>query len=610
MGVFNSGKGKKRKLMDEMTEQNVIWDLTDLYPSDLIKFNADLNGIVDRCMTLQSNWKGKLETINEAQWSQLMREFESVVEVLTRLGSYVQLSWTVNSTDYEIGRRMQNVREISAMASQYLMFMSLEVGGLSEPAMNTLKTTDLYRAKSQWFDSVREAHKFSLNEQAEYVMATKQLTARSAWVRMSDQTSAAQLFEFRGETLTSSELIKQQQNSDREIRKEAAKVFTRGLVLGVQQQAFVFNTVLADHAANDRLRGYTNWVASRNQSNHVSDEAVQALVDAVVGRYDVVTRFYELKKRLLGYDTLYTYDRSAPISGDKEQFTWEESKQLVLDSYNGFDTRMGTIVSRFFDDNWIHAPVAKGKNSGAYSAGTSSDVHPYIFLNFAGSARDVRTLAHELGHGVHQFLSRQHGPLLSHTPLTVAETASVFGEMITFNNIFTATTSVKGQLALVMQKLDDMLATVYRQISFNRFEDAIHTHRRTKGELSIEHFNEHWMKSQRDLYGTSVELSDDYSTWWSYISHFIHTPGYVYAYAFGELLVLALYDVYKQDPDGFKEKYITLLSSGGSKKPEDLLAPFGLDILDPNFWHIGISVIERYLDKAEELADLLVAETA
>lgn len=595
--------------MEDMTEKDVIWDLTDLYPADMVQFDSDLGGIVARCQVFQNAWKGKIATLTAEQWATAFGEYEAIVEVLTRLGSFVQLSWTVNSRDYEIGRRLQAVRETSSIASDYMMFFTIEVGGISEQGLNVLRSTELYAAKKQWFNKVIEGHKYTLSEEAENVMSAKYLTARAAWVRMSDQASAAKTFEFRGESLTSSELMKLQQNSDRSIRKESAEVFTAGLNESLEQQAFIFNTVLADQASTDRLRGYETWVSSRNASNQTSDVAVQALVDAVVSRYDVVWRFYELKKHLLGYDTMKTYDRSAPIAGDKEQFTWQEAKDMVLESYQGFHPEMGSIVSRFFDENWIHAPVAKGKNSGAYSSSSSNKVHPYIFLNFAGSSRDVRTLAHELGHGVHQFLSRKQGPLLNHTPLTVAETASVFGEMITFDNIFSSTTTTKGQLALVMQKLDDMLATVYRQISFNRFEDAIHTHRRTKGELSIEHFQEHWMKCQRDLYGNSVEISDDYGSWWSYISHFLHAPGYVYAYAFGELLVLALYDVYKKDPEPFKEKYLTLLAAGGSAQPEDLLAPFGLDILDPNFWHIGISVIERYLSKAEELAEQLTAET-
>ncbi len=336
-------------------------------------------------------------------------------------------------------------------------------------------------------------------------------------------------------------------------------------------------------------------------ANEATDASVDALIAAVVERYPLVRRFYALKKRILGLDTFYDYDRYAPVAQESDFWTWEQAKDIVLTAYNRFDTRIGNIAAMFFEKNWIHAPVRKGKNGGAYSAGTTASVHPYVFMNYTGTNRDVQTLAHELGHGVHQYLSRSQGNLLMDTPLTVAETASVFGEIITFNSLFTEAQSQQQKLSMLVNKLDDIISTVFRQIALNRFENAMHETRRSEGELSVDRLCELWLQTQSEQFGDAVVLTEGYKYWWSYISHFMHAPGYVYAYAYGELLVLALHEIYKQDPASFPEKYIAMLSSGGAKSPTDLLAPFGINVEDPNFWNVGLDVIERVLTDAEEL---------
>jgi len=335
---------------------------------------------------------------------------------------------------------------------------------------------------------------------------------------------------------------------------------------------------------------------------------VDALVSSVVSRYGLVQRFYRLKKRLLGYETFHDYDRNAPVGSDEAFWTWEAARDIVVAAYTEFHPRMGEIAAMFFEKNWIHAPVRKGKNGGAYSAGTIPSAHPYVFLNYTGTNRDVQVLAHELGHGIHQFLSRQQGALLMDTPLTVAETASVFGEIITFNKLFAAAQTDEQRLSMLVGKLDDILSTVHRQISFNRFEDSMHNARRTEGELSVERLSELWMKSQEDEFGDTVKFSEGFKYWWSYISHFMHVPGYVYAYAFGELLVLSLYEIYKQDKENFPEKYLEMLSAGGSKSPAELLKPFGLNIEDPAFWNVGLDVLERAIVEAERLASVVAPE--
>lgn len=583
--------------------EEILWDLSDLYSSSNDEnFTSDLQSIEERCIDFNKRWKGALADASAAGVATAVSEFEQLVEVLQRLSSYARLVWSTNTEDQQNGKLLQTVNERAVAANQHLLFFTLELTNLSEEKIAELLSSPELQSRKFWIEQVLEDKPYRLSEEVEMVLAEKSLTSRTAWVRLSDELANAQVYELGGKEFTQSEILKLLYEPNRETRKAAGESLSNGLEKGVKTSAFIYNTVVADHASNDKLRGYKTWISSRNNSNDASDESVEALVKAVSDRFDLVNRFYTLKKNLLGYSDFYDYDRYAPIGTDRTMWTWEQAREIVVSAYTDFHPRMGEIAAMFFDNNWIHAPVLKGKSGGAYSAGTVASAHPFVFMNYTGTSRDVQTLAHELGHGIHQYLSRQQGSLLMHTPLTVAETASVFGEIITFNSLFKAATSDRQRLELLVAKIDDITSTVFRQIALNRFEDALHVTRRTEGELSVDRICQLWLDTQTKQYGDSVAFTPGYKNWWSYISHFMHTPGYVYAYAYGELLVLALHEIYKTSTDTFPDKYLELLSAGGSKKPTDLLAPFGINVEDPAFWNVGLNVIERLITEAEALA--------
>jgi oligoendopeptidase F len=364
----------------------------------------------------------------------------------------------------------------------------------------------------------------------------------------------------------------------------------------------VFNTLLADKATDDRLRSYRHWLAARNLDNEASDESVAALVSAVQGRYELARRWYRLKARLLGIERLADYDRMAPLSTDEEHVEWPRARELVLDSYSAFSPVLGRLAQRFFDERWIDAPPGRGKHAGAFCSYAVPSVHPYILLNYAGRRRDVLVLAHELGHGVHAALAARQGIFQQGTPLTLAETASVFGEALTFGRLLEASPTPAARLALLAEDIEGAIATVFRQVAMNRFENLVHTARREDGELSVDRFGELWHETQSELLGDAVELTDDYRCWWSYIPHFINTPGYVYAYAYGQLLALSVYERYAIEGPGFEQRYLDLLGAGGSRSPEELGAIVGIDLADPGFWDRGLALVEQRLEAAEAAA--------
>ena len=391
--------------------------------------------------------------------------------------------------------------------------------------------------------------------------------------------------------------------SDREERRQAAASFTEGLRPRLRELTYIFNMVLADQFSDDTLRNYPHWLASRNLDNEIEDGAVRALVRAVTSRYPLVARFYGLKRRLLGLKELSDYDRYAPVENTDALYSWKQAQDLVLEAYGAFDPRMAEIASHFFQKSWIDAAPVPGKAGGAFSHSTVPTVHPYVLMNYTGNIRDVQTLAHELGHGVHQYLSRDQRIYHFSPPLTVSETASVFGEMLVFEHLMKMQQDPQTRLSILMSKLDDTLATVFRQIAMHRFEDRIHQARRREGELTSERLSEIWTESQREMFQGSVRLAPHYEIWWSYIPHFIHTPGYVYAYAFGELLVLALYEIYRREGSEFTSRYLHLLEAGGSNWPHRLMAGFGVDLNDPRFWDQGLDAIQKLIQAAEEYAE-------
>lgn len=582
--------------------EHVHWDLSDLYQSpEDPALAVDRKNILLEADAFAEKYRGRIGNLTKTEFLASIREYEKIIQKLRKIGSYSHLLWSVNTEDAALGKLVQEANELGSEVSQRLVFYDVE----------WLKVDD--KTATEWIESeeLRPYHHYlrvsrlykdhTLEEGQEQVMSAKHVTGRSAWNRYFDETMGAARFELDGERLTQQQVLSKLQGSDRELRKRAHSAMTKTLGEKKRTHTFIFNTLLADKATNDKLRGYPSWISSRNLSNQIDEDSVNALVKSVTGSYELVQRYYKLKQELLGYDKLYDYDRYAPILSSEKMISWSEAREMVLDAYSNFHPEMGGIAQKFFDENWIDAAIKPGKRGGAYSASTVTSVHPYVFMNFDGRLRDVQTLAHELGHGVHQYLSRKQGELQSSTPLTTAETASVFGEMLVFEKLMENLDDPKEKLSLLTSKIDDTIATVFRQISMNRFEDAIHTARREEGELTTEQFAAKWIATQTDLYGGSVELTDEYGLWWSYIPHFLHTPGYVYAYAFGELLVLALYQSYKNGTSDFPDRYLKMLGAGGSDWPHNLVGNLDMDINDPGFWQYGLQIFEQMIEQAEAL---------
>lgn len=583
--------------------EEINWDLSDLYSSSTDpQLASDKESLLKEADAFAATYKGKIAELSIFEFKEMLQHYEALQDKGGKIGSFAYLQWSTNTGNSEFGKLVQESNELGSELSQKLVFLDVE--WLKVPEAEAQKMIDAPELSfyAHYLESSRRYKEHVLKEEQEQILSAKSVTGRSAWVRFFDETLGQAKFELDGQKYSEQEVLSKLHDSDRELRIRAHESLSKKFNELSHPLTYVFNTLLADKSTNDKLRKYPSWITSRNLSNETDDETVEALVNAVTSKYELVQRYYKLKASLLGLDEMKDYDRYAPIVKNESTITWKEAEEMVMDSYTNFHSEMGTITSYFFDKNWIDAAIKPGKRGGAYSASTVPSVHPYVFMNFDGKIRDVQTLAHELGHGVHQYLSRQQGPLQAGTPLTTAETASVFGEMLVFQKLLKELDDPKEKLALIVGKIDDTIATVFRQISMNRFEDAMHTARREEGELTTERFSELWMTQQKALYGDSISLTDEYGIWWSYIPHFLHTPGYVYAYAFGELLVLALYEEYTQRPEGFSDRYMELLCAGGSEWPHDLVAKMGLDIRDPEFWNKGLSSFEKMIIEAEELS--------
>lgn len=583
--------------------EDILWDLSDLYDGindDQLK--ADQKKVHTKADAFAEKYRGTMDDIDAEGLSGALGEYEDILELIGKIGSYSHLLWSTDTNKPEYGKLMQQSNELSSAIHQKLVFFDVEWLQIEEEKAKEFIEHASLKHYKHYLEASRRYKEHTLSEKEEQILAAKSVTGRSAWNRFFDESLGAAGFELDGEDLTEQEALSKLHNPDRDLRKRAQASLTDTFKDMSRTLTFIFNTILADKHTNDKLRNYPGWISSRNLSNEIEDETVEILVNSVTDRYDLVHRFYRLKKSLLGYETLYDYDRYAPLLKNRKQVQWNEARETVLESYGDFHPEMGHIAGKFFEENWIDAAIRPGKRGGAYSAGTVPSVHPYVFMNYDGQIRDVQTLAHELGHGVHQYLSRRQGVLQAGTPLTTAETASVFGEMLVFQNLMQQLDDPKEQLALLIGKIDDTIATVFRQVSMNRFENAIHSKRREEGELATDEFSSLWRQEQEAIYGDSVELTDNYDIWWSYIPHFLHTPGYVYAYAFGELLVLALYEEYTRQSNGFAEKYLEMLKTGGAEWPENIVAKVGLDITQPDFWNKGLIAIEKMITQAEELA--------
>ncbi len=581
------------------------WDLEPLLDGQgEERVDAQLDEAQQRADAFAQRYAAKVAELDGPGLVAAMEEIAALHELVGKAGSYASLRFSTDTADPARGALLQKVQERGTAIETKLLFFGLEWAALDDAKAEELLAADGLDFARHHLRMERRYRPHLLSEPEEKLLTEKSVTGSSAWGRLfSEHVSAIEVErpgtrELEALDVALSRLL----SADREIRRTTAESVTTALAPGLRTRAFIFNTLIHDKAVDDRLRNYPTWLTSRNLANEVSDESVQALVAAVKDRYDIPQRWYRLKARMLGVDKLADYDRSAAVTSSDERFGWEESRDLVLDSFGSFSPEMERLARRFFDEQWIDAPVRPGKRGGAFAASTVPSVHPYVMLNFTFQRRDVLTLAHELGHGLHFALAAKQGVFQQGTPLTVAETASVFGETIVFNRLLEQTTEPASRLSLLSEAIEGAIATVFRQTAMNQFEDAVHTARRTEGELSVERFNEAWASTQEELFGDSVEVTDGYRTWWSYIPHFIGTPGYVYAYAYGQLLALSVYKRYLDEGPSFVPRYLEMLGAGGSMLPEDLGKIVGIDLADPGFWSAGLDLVEGQLQAAEAAA--------
>jgi oligoendopeptidase F len=590
---------------------DVAWDLETLLEG------LDVDGLLDRADALATEIEGRRGTIAALDVEEMVAVMTTVAafeDTMGRVGSYASLRFAEDTIDQSRGALMAKVQERATTIATRLVFFELEWAAAPDDHVDRLLGDDRLRFCAQHLRNLRRYRPHLLTEPEERVLTETSVSGASAWVRLFSELSSAIEVELPSELAgasgaegdTVSVALEQGlsllQHPDRGVRQTAATAVTAGLAPGLRTRAYVFNTLLLDKSVDDRLRSYPTWISSRNLSNEASDESVQALVDAVVARYDIPQRWYSLKAEILGVDRIADYDRMASVADDETTIGWSAAKELVLDAYGSFSPELESDAERFFDEHWIDAPVRPGKRPGAFCAYTVPDHHPYVFLNWTGRTRDVSTLAHELGHGLHAFLARQQGVFHQSTPLTLAETASVFGETVTNNALLATLDDPAARFALLAAILEDSIATVFRQVAMNRFEAAVHAHRRDEGELSVETFGDLWESSQRDMLGDAVEITEGYKTWWSYIPHFIGTPGYVYAYAYGQLLALSVYARYEAGGAAFVPDYLRMLSAGGSLPPADLGRLVGCDLDDPGFWSAGLAIVDQQLERAVDAA--------
>lgn len=616
--------------------EDVTWNIESLLEGSTVEvFLERAEALVEEL----ESYRERVATLDSEGMLGLMNKQADLHEVVGRLGSYAGLRFSEDTSDPERGALMAKVQERTAPLASRLVFLDLEWAALEDSHVEDLLGDERLAFCAHHLRNVRRYRPHLLSEPEERVLAETSVAGGSAWVRLfseltsaitvplrtdiaveaglagvagvadpdlSDASGNTGMTFDRGDQATTTVGLEQGlallQHPKREVRSAAAEAVTAGLAPGLRTRAFIFNTLLLDKSVDDRLRAYPNWLSSRNLSNEVQDDSVSALIEAVVSRYELPQRWYALKAKVLGLDRLADFDRMASVASDEKLVEWNDATRIVLDAYGSFSPAMAEIASRFVDESWIDAPTRPGKQPGAFCAYTVPTHHPYVLLNWTGRTRDVATLAHELGHGLHAWLAREQGIFHQSTPLTLAETASVFGETITSNALLAELEDPGDRFSLLASTLEDSIATVFRQVAMNRFEDAVHTERRDQGELSVDRFGELWAQSQGEMLGDSVEITDGYRTWWSYIPHFMGTPGYVYAYAYGQLLALSVYAKYEEHGADFVPDYLRLLSAGGSMAPSDLGRIVGCDLEDPSFWDAGLDIVATQLDKAVDAA--------
>ena len=582
------------------------WQLDHLYPGmEGVEFKNDVEIMGRESHDFATRYKGKLTELAQGDHGaqalhEAVKTYEAIEDRMGRIISYAGLIYSTDTTNPVNGKFYGDTQEVVTAASSELLFFTLELNLIDDALISRLMNEAPLSHFKPWLEDLKRDKPFQLEDRIEQLFHEKSMTGRSAWNRLFDETMASLRFDVDGETLTLEPTLTQLQDADGEKRKSAAMALAKTLGENARLFTLITNTLAKDKEISDRWRGFTDVADSRHLANRVEREVVDAMVEAVEAAHPRLShRYYALKAKWFGKEKLEFWDRNAPLPKvEQRTIPWAQARDTVLDAYAGFAPEMAKIAKRFFDEGWIDAPTRPGKAPGAFAHPTVPSAHPYVLVNYLGKPRDVMTLAHELGHGVHQVLAGPNGALMAPTPLTLAETASVFGEMLTFRQILATTTNPEQRKALLASKVEDMLNTVIRQIAFYSFERKVHTERR-KGELTSDKINEIWMSVQTSSLGPSINLSAGYETFWAYIPHFIHSPFYVYAYSFGDCLVNSLYGVYQSADPKFVENYFALLAAGGTKHHSELLAPFGLDARDPAFWQIGLNLIEGMIAELE-----------
>ena len=591
---------------DPLTDPELLdtaWDLDPLVDGEG-RAGAErmLEESRERASKFAETYAGKVAQLDAGALQAAMAELEAINELIGRAGSYASLQFATDTADPARGALLQLVQERATEVETLLLFFELEWAALDDARVEELLASDALDRYRHHLRSVRRYRPHLLSESEEKILAEKSISSQAAWGRLFGELLAALRVDLDDEELTLEIALSRLQSPDRDVRRAAADAVSAALEPGLRTRGFIYNTLVYDKSVEDRLRHYPNWLASRNLSNEASDESVMALIEAVRSRFDIPQRWYALKAKLLGIDRLADYDRAAPVLAEDLPYSFGDARDLVLDTYQSFSPVAGKIARRFFDERWIDAPTRPHKRGGAFCAYTVPSVHPYVMLNFTATRRDVLTMAHELGHGLHAALAQDQGVFHQSTPLTLAETASVFGEELVFGRMLDDVTDDEQRLGLLAERVDGAIATVFRQMAMNRFEHLVHTRRRSEGELAADRISDAWVETQEELFGDSLEITGGYRMWWSYVPHFINTPGYVYAYAYGLLLALSVYSRYLREGDPFVPRYLELLSAGGSRSPEELAGLVGIDLTDPGFWDAGLALVEEQLSEAEELA--------
>ena len=585
--------------------EDVRWNLSDLFASpDDPKIEAALARDLERAKAFEATYKGKVATLEPKPFAAMMRELADYEESSTRAEVYAYMLHSENTQDNAAGRLLARVREASAERGSHMVFFALELAQITDEHAAKLYADPESAIYRHTVDEARKFRPHQLSEPEERVLTDFSPVGSSSWVRLFEELCARIRVEVDGRDLALDQALTLLREPDRKVRRQASAALTQALSSDLRTRGYIFNVILQEKAIDDRLRHFPTWISSRNLANETSDEAVQALVDAVTGRYDVCVRYYRVKRKLLNVGDLHEWDRYAPVSDTTRDLTWDDAKELVLGSYYRFSKRAGSQVEEFFKNSWIDAPVVPGKAGGAYCMPVTPRHHPYVLLNFTGKLRDALVLAHELGHGLHDRLASKQHIFDYHPPLTLAETASVFGEALTFDRIMAEEKDPKVRLALLCGQCEDAFSTVFRQVAFNRYEDASHNRRRTEGELSVEELGEMFQEKLQPMFGDALILTEEHKVWWSYVGHFLHTPGYVYAYAFGNLLALSVYHRYLERGEEFVEQYLEFLAAGGSTRPDELVKRIGMDITNPDFWDAGLKILDGMVTEVEGLSGI------